>query len=203
MANQNVTEVQIAKFALARIAGQNIEAFDPPEDSTESHQVNLWYHHCRRETLELFDWSFARKRLTLSLDSNDPPDGVWIFRYQYPADGIVVRFIENPAGRAAPPVPFAIELPTTPEVKTILTDVTDAVAVYTANVATPSLYPPSFVNAFSLTLANKLVPNVAGIEKLKQEVLQEYREMILLAGALNYKQGRDHAPRAASWIEAR
>lgn len=203
MADQNVTEIQIAKFSLARIGGENIEAFDPPEDSTESHQVALWYHHCRRETLELFDWAFARKRLILASDFNDPPDGVWIYRYQYPADAIVVRSLENPAGRAADPVPFSIELPTSPEVKTILTDVGDAVAIYTANITTPSLYPPSFVNAFSLTLANKLMHPVRGDEKLKIEVAKEYEQMIKLAAALNFKQGKDHAPREAPWIEAR
>jgi len=203
VAELNVTEVQIAKFALSRIGGESIEAFDPPEDSTESHQVKLWYHHCRRETLELFDWSFARKRLTLALDSNDPPDGVWIYRYQYPADGLVIRKLENPAGRAAAPVPFDIELPITPEVKTILTNVGDAVAVYTANILIPALYSPSFVNAFSLTLANRLIHPINGDKKMKEAVAEQYTQMIILAGALNFKQGRDHLPREASWIEAR
>lgn len=203
MADQNVTEVQIAKFSLSRIGGENIERFDPPEDSTESHAVKLWYHHCRRETLELFDWSFARKRLTLGLDSNDPPEGVWIFRYQYPADAIVVRSLQNPAGRAADPVPFDVELPTSPEVKTILTNVGDAIAIYTANITTPSLYPPSFVNAFALTLANKLIHAVNGDENMKKQVAKDYVEMISLAGSLNFKQGRDHLPREAPWISAR
>ncbi len=200
---QTVTEVQIAKFAIARVAGENIENFDPPEDSVESHQVNLFYHHCRRETLELFDWSFARKRVTAALDSNDAPDGVWTFRYQYPADGIVVRYIENPAGFAADPVPFSIELPTSPEVKTILTDVADAVIVYTANIITPSLFPPSFINTFSLTLANKLVNTIRGDEKMKLAVIREYSAMVQLAAALNFKQGRDRTPKDASWIAGR
>jgi hypothetical protein len=203
VANQNVTEVQIAKFALSRIGGENIEAFEPPENSTESQQVNLWYHHVRRETLELYDWAFARKRLTVALDSNDAPDGIWIYRYQYPADAIVVREIENPAGKYADPVPFEIELPTSPEIKTILCDTADAVVIYTANITTPSLYPPSFVNAFSLSLAAKLVMAVRGDEKMKQEVQAEYRELIRVAAVLDAKQSRGHKPREASWIEGR
>lgn len=201
--NQSVTEVQIAKFALSRIGGENIESFDPVEDSTESHQVALWYHHCRRETLELFDWTFARKRVALALDSNAAPDGVWVYRYQYPADAVVVRSIQNPAGRAADPVPFDIELPTSPEVETILTDAADAIAIYTANIILPALMPPSFVNAFSLTLASKLMHSIRGDDVLKKEVREEYTQMIILAGNLNFKQGRDHLPREASWIEGR
>jgi len=200
---QTVTEVQIAKFSLSRIGGESIEAFDPPEDSTESHQVNLWYHHCRRETLELYDWSFARKRLALADDSNVPPDGVWAYRYQYPADAIAIRSLENPAGRNAPPVPFSIELPTSPDVKTILTDIDEAIAIYTANIIQPSLYPSSFVNAFSLTLAHKLSNAIRGDEAMKEQVLKEYNSMISLAAVLNQKEGRDHPPREAAWIEAR
>lgn len=201
--NQSVTEVQIAKMALAMIGGESIETFDPPEDSAESHQVNLWYHHCRREILELFDWSFARKRMSPALDSNDPPSGVWAYRYQYPADAIAVRYIQNPAGRAADPVPFQIELPTSPEVKTILTDVAEAVVVYTSNITIPSLYPPSFVNAFALILAARLMRTVRGDDKLKAEVAKEYEKMIMIAGSMNARQGREGPPRDAIWIEGR
>ena len=203
MSDLNVTEIQIAKFALSRIGGATIESFDPVEDSTESVEVALWYHHCRRETLEMADWGFARKRLTLAEDTNAPPDGVWAYRYQYPANAIIVREIENPAGRAAPPVPFSVELPITPEVKTILTDTADAVAIYTSNIILPDLYTPSFVNAFSLTLASKLMHSVRGDDALKKGVATEYAHMLNIASSLNYKQGRDHAPREASWIEGR
>lgn len=203
ISTQTVSEVQIAKFAISRIGGKNIESFDPVEDSVESHQTALWYHHCRRETLELFDWVFARKRLTLALDSNAAPSGVWVYRYQFPADGIVIRSIQNPAGRNADPVPFDIEVPTTPDVKTILTDVPDAVAIYTANITTPSLYSPSFVNAFSLSLAYKLSYAVRGDEDLKAGVRADYERMLVLAGNMNAGQGRGYPPRDALWIEQR
>lgn len=199
----SLTEVQIANFAIARIAGGRIEAFDPPEDSTESHQVNLWFHHCRRLTLELFDWPFARKRLAVAEDSNDPPDGVWAYRYQYPADAISVRYIENPAGRAADPVPMKIELPQSSEVKTILCDVADAVVVYTANITSPALMPSSFADAFSLVLADKLSSVISGDARLKEEVRKEVERMMARATALASNSEKQHKPRDASWIEDR
>lgn len=198
----SVTEVQVANFAIARIGGERIEAFDPPEDSTESHQVNLWFHHCRRLVLELYDWNFARKRLALAEDSNAPPDE-WAYRYQYPADGIALRGVENPSTGVAEPVQRQIEVPTSPDVKTILSNLQDMVVIYTANMTSTSIMPSSFIEVWHLCLAERLCPNVKGDEKLKDTVKNEWKEWVAWASALNANQNKYAPARDASWIEAR
>jgi len=104
-----ISVVKICNMALSNIGAKStIESIT--ENTPEAKRCNLWYDFSRLQTLEIFDWNFAQKRLTLALHSDVAPDGVWTFRYQYPSDGANIRFLQNPAGETADAIPFTIEL---------------------------------------------------------------------------------------------
>jgi hypothetical protein len=95
MADLSVSEVSICNMALSKIgASSSIESLT--EESAEANECNLWYTFSRRQTLQATDWGFARRRITLATHGDDPPSGVWGYRYQYPSDCLTMRKIESP-----------------------------------------------------------------------------------------------------------
>mgnify|MGYP001579338832 CR=1 FL=1 len=202
-----VSANEIVNQALSRIgAKSSVELFEPtPEDTVEAHQAALWYHPSRRFVLEAFDWGFARTRLELALDSNDPPEGVWEYRYQYPADCLAMRYIENPAGLAADAIPFALEQPPTPAdaLRTILTNAENAVLVYTRDVTNPSFFTQAFIEALVNLLAARFAMPLTGNLKLADRFDTAFAKALIFASSLSANQEVDNAPREASWVRDR
>ena len=205
-------------MALSHIsAPSQIESFT--EKSNEAEQVRLWYDYSLKQVLESFDWSFARTRLALAIHSEDPPDGIWAFRYQYPEDCIVARKISNPTSRVfafAPvysslsivgnltdAVPFEIELDAEEETKTILTNMQDAILVYTKDITTTSLFSALFIDALSHLLAHHMAYAITRKRSIRGDELQIFRRLILTAPAMNANERVDEPPREAEWIRGR
>ena len=194
--------VAIANMALSHIGTRsNIESLS--ENSVEAKQASIWYDHCRLQTLEASDWNFARKRLTLALHGEAAPDGVWAYRYQYPSDCIFARRIKNPLGSLADQVPFNIELNTTGEEKTILTNMENAELVYTKNVESPSLFPTLFVDAVSHLLASYMAYPLTGTRSIKTDELNIYAAILRIAAANNANEQAEAPPRDAPWVAGR
>ena len=92
-----ISSVKIANFALSKVGTDStIETLT--ENSAEAKACNLWFETARKQALSAYDWPFARKRLALAVHGDDPPDE-WAYRYQYPADCVKARFVENPVGK--------------------------------------------------------------------------------------------------------
>jgi|ETNvirnome_2_300_1030623.scaffolds.fasta_scaffold00986_4 hypothetical protein len=212
MADIAISEVRICNMALSRIgASSAIESLT--EGSAESHECNLWYHFSRQQALAANDWSFARRRLTLATHSDDPPDGVWGFRYQYPSDCVVLRKIQNPTGAslvvdnepvsAQDAIPFEVETDLNQDTLSILTDLDNAVGVYTFDLKTVTLFSEFFV----LLLATAISVNIAYALTGKTELVQAQTEAFLrLSGAAassNANERVGKAPREAEWIRDR
>src|SRR3546814_8520623 len=102
------SKVQICNMALSHIGSKStIESVDEP--SAAAQQCRLWYEMARRQALGAYNWTFARKRLALAIHNDDPPEGLWNFRYQYPADCLKAREIENPGGPDMDAIKYEIE----------------------------------------------------------------------------------------------
>lgn len=194
-----ISSVQICNMALSHIGQGRIESL--AEASPQAKQCKLWYDISREETLEAFDWSFARKRITLSADSEDPPES-WAYRYQYPVC-LTIRRLAHPSGEDYDPPPYTIELNDDGTRKTILTDLEDAVAVVTLSVTDPNL----FTKHFAKTVARKLAGNIAYALTAKSEVEQTQTQWwtfyIHQAPSQNAREEGQRPVREASWIEAR
>lgn len=201
-----ISKVKIANMALSHIgANSSIESFD--EESAEAGQIKLWYDYCRIQALEAFDWTFARKRQVLALleviESGDPLEHEWAFRYQYPADCLTARRISNPLGFDADAVPYSIETSEANDVKTILTNMEDAVLVYTFDLDQTSLFSSHFVDCLAALIAHRIAFSLTGKRQMAADMLDLYRGLIRVAPAHNANEEVSKPPREADWIRAR
>ncbi len=199
----------IVNMALSNIGAAPTENY-LTEDTTESKQARVWYDYSRRIVLEAFDWNFARKRQTATLHSDtisetstDPLAGVWSFRYQYPGDALVIRKMQNPNAPPGDAFPFEIETSLDGSEKTIVTDVEDAVIVYTWDQETVSTFSGLFVLALSHLLGHHMAFAITRKRKIKADELQIYRGLLPGAEALSANEAVGKPPRDAEWIRGR
>ena len=197
-----VSPTRIGNMALSHIGvSGTIESLT--EDVPEASQINLWYDFSREQALSTLDWNFAIKGQTLALHSDDAPTDIWDFRYQYPADALKVRRLVNPSGKLADASPFEIENSVDGSEKTIVTDVEDAVAVYTFNLSSTALFSPLFIEALSYLLAHHISFPLTGSPEIKKEMLQTYIALVRVAQAYNANERQDDPPRDAQHIRDR
>lgn len=197
-----ISAVGIANMALSNIGdASTIQSFS--EKSPQAKQCDLWYDYSRRQVLEAYNWSFARKRLVLATHSDAPPELTWAYRYQYPSDCIKARFIENPLGPTADAVPFEIENSLDGTVKTILTNMDDATLVYTFDLTATNLFSAHFVECLSHAIAFHIALALTGKRTIKSDMLTVYNRLILSAPAQNANEQVEEPPRDADWIRGR
>jgi hypothetical protein len=204
-----IDDVAIANMALSHVgASSDIESFT--EKSTEAVQCNAWYDASRKQILAAHDWGFARRRRTLALHgdiiseaSTDPLAGVWGFRYEYPGDCVKVRKIQNPNAPPDDLVPFNVETSLNGQEKTILTNMEDAVLVYTWDQEGTELFTPMFVQALSHLLASQIAFAVTNKRKIKLEQLRMYFAVLKSAAAEDINEGIEPPVRDVDWIRGR
>ncbi len=197
-----VSAVRICNLALSIIgASSNLESLD--ENTAEAQQCKLWYDHAREQTLIAHNWNEARKRLALAAHSEDPPDGIWIFRYQYPSDCLVAREIENPLGKDADAVPFEVETDTAGDTKSILTDVEDAVLIYTRDLKTTTIFSSYLVQTIAQLVGHYISYSITAKTKIQDKTFASWQRMILLAPTFNANEGMAARPRNTDWIRER
>lgn len=197
----------------------NIESL-AEEVSTEADICRLWFDFSRTQTLEAFDWNFARKRVTLTTHGEDPPEGVWGFRYVYPGDCVSARKLENPTGTVAgqtgrwisdfstpevrgDAIPFEVETNDAGDEKTILTNLSDAKLVYTFEQKNMNLWSPMGIEAIALALASHIAFILTGKVKLAQNIATTFQNIMLLAPASNANEMVERPPRESEWVRGR
>jgi hypothetical protein len=155
-----------------------------------------------KQALQIADWNFARKRQTLTLHADDPPVQ-WGFRYQYPSDCLVARFIPNPAGTAENLPAFKVETSEDGTSLSIVTNVEDAVLVYTFNQTLATIFTPFFIEMLSYLLAHHMAFSITGKTTLRDSMLQTFNLLTLQAPAQNANEGIELEPRDAEQIRGR
>ena len=209
-----ISKVRIANMALSFIGAKStIESLT--EDSAEAKECNLWYDYSRLQTLSTYDWSFARRRQTLATHADAPPAGVWAYRYVYPSDAVVLRKLENPSGSAllayypdystvqADAVPFSVEMSDDQTTKTIVTDLDEAVAVYTFDQEQVNFFSPFFVEMLALQLASRIGFAITGDLAIVDRMVQRFVRMRGVAPAEDANEAVGQPPRDADHIRGR
>jgi len=198
----SISKVRIANMALSNIGSRSaIESLT--EDSAEANECNLWYDWSRIQTLEAFNWSFARRSVSLATHGDDAPTKRWAYRYVYPSNCVSIRFIENPIGEQADPVPFETELGDDGDTLTIVTDQASAVAIYTFDLETTSLFSPHFIDALAAKLAARVAFALTGDKDVVNGMQNLFSSLIVQAPAFSASQKQEKAPREAEHIRAR
>jgi hypothetical protein len=139
----------------------------------------------------------------ISDDSTDLAYLDWKYRYQYPSDCVAARHIVNPNGKNDDAVPFEIETGVNGDVKTILTDMEDAILVYTFDVEQTSLFTSHFVDTLAVLLAHRIAFSLTGQRSTASDMLNLYTGMIRVAPAHNANERVSAPPRDAPWIRGR
>ena len=215
MANTQISETKIANMALSHIGHRStIESLS--EASEGAKQCDLWYHYSRIQALAVHNWSFARTRKALTTHADDPPAGVWGFRYQYPDNCLAVRHLENPAGVAVltnqdrraletlgDAIPFEVELNLAGNQKTILTNLQDARAIFTFDQAEANLFSPFFVEMLSHLLAHHIAFSLTSKRSIASAELAKYQSLVLAAPATDANEAVAEPPREAEVIRGR
>jgi hypothetical protein len=199
-----VSAVRIGNLALSKIGDRGrIESLD--ENSTQAQEISLWYDFAREEVLKAYNWSFARKRLTLAPHAEDPPAGLWGFRYQYPPDCVSMRRLVNPFGRQADREPYNIESGNDEGAvtQTILTNLGCAVGLYTENVADPTRFSPYFIQCHSTLLAHYIAFALTGKTQIAEQMGALYNRLISSAPQFDANEEAAEPERDAVWTRAR
>ena len=204
-----ISDVIIANMALSHIGAENdIEGLD--EETAEAKAINTWYDFSLQQALEAFDWTFARRRIvlnlhadTISTTSNQPLAGVWGFRYSYPPDCVTLRKLQHPNAPPDNALPFEIELSLDGTEKTIVTNVENAVAVYTFIQTAANLYTPGFVLALSFAVAANIAFTLTGKLSVAKQMTVNFGQAIGIAAANMLNEAVEKPPRDADWVRAR
>lgn len=194
-----IDKIMISNMALGRLGQSGIESFD--ENSSGANQCKLWYDISRTQTLEGYNWSFAKKRIVAAPHSDGGTEE-WMFRYQYPADCVALRLVINPLGPKAPPIPFDIEGDDAGSVRTILTNQPQAKFLYTRDVSNVSLFSNSFIESLSVKLAANTCFALTGKTDLMNGLNNLYQVSLAIAEGIDANQGVDRRKPDAPWIQA-
>lgn len=192
--------VSICNLALAHVHnGRRIQSLT--EATEEARQCNTFYEQARRETLEAHNWNFARRRVSLAISAEDP-SAEWAYRYGFP-DCLKIRYLVNPLGDEADPVPYEIEQNLAGTAKTVLTDLGDAVALCTRDVTDPNLFSAAFVGALSHLLAYYIAGPLATDKTIKQTEFEAFTAAYKVATAGDANERGERQPADADWISGR
>lgn len=182
----------IVNLSLARIGYQK-RIGSLYEGSAAASKALTLYAQTRDELLRQFDWGFAERNVTMTLLKSAPVGGYvpplywstaypilpWMYEYAYPDDCLKVRsirstpmFLFNPDPQA---ILFTVDNDTayTPSKKVILTNVQNAILVYTGQVTDPTQWEADFVEALAAALGRRLAPALVGVDFTKIEAQDE------------------------------
>lgn len=196
-----IDKVTICNMALSNVSSQStIESID--EASVEARVCKLWYNTARYSTLEAYNWSFARKSGVLTAHEVAAPSNRWQYRYQWPADCVMPRLIENPAGIDADAVPFEVE-DAGDDTSSIVTDQDQATLLYTHNLETTSRFSTHFVLMHSVKLGTLINFEITGKTSVYDRLTRRFASLTIEAPATDASGRVPRKERPPKWIEDR
>lgn len=188
------TAADIVNASLVRI-GSKMSIGHLYDGSAAAQLALNTYGQTRDEMLRSQDWDFAQRTVALTLLKSAPTSGYipgfspwnpatnpavpWLFEYGYVDDCLKVRAIKPTPIFAGPnfdPQPHTFSISNdnafTPPQRVILTNVADALMVYTARVTDPSLWAVDFAEAFTNQLGERLAPALASLQVAQMEAAE-------------------------------
>lgn len=219
------SDIDLCNRALAEIrARATIASLE--EVSTEAQNCRLFYDSTRKQLLRSAHWGFARRQVPLSLlgtlvaGTSEYP---WAYSYEYPARCIKMRYIlpSPPVGSdSALVVPGSSWNPylspsranrflissiddDASASRVVLSNVKDAIGVFTSNVTNVDLFDPLFEEALVKALAAKLVIPLAGEVKMKADLESFAYNAVVSARVADGNEALPTTAHTPDWIAAR
>lgn len=191
--------IDICNYALMRIGTKSgIMALD--EASPEAIACNLVFDQALRASLRKHPWNFASASVALA--ELGSPRSDWAYRYALPSDCVNALRILGDA-KTSDRVPFELGVNDTRDGKTLLCDRAEAVLVYTAYIADPTLYDSAFVDCLAWRVAYEVAVSVTGDRSIQGQCLQAWQKFMPEAASLDSNEGMADPNRDAPWITGR
>jgi hypothetical protein len=173
------SKTAICNLALG-IIGNNREITDLEGDrSAQATACRVHYDIALDTTIRAHQWPFAKRTATLATIASYESD-VWKYAYRVPSDFLyavaINRTESNPNGER-------YETGGDSSGGVLYSNAEDAALDYIANVTTPGIYPPDFVDALSAQLAVRICPPLSAVESLRQAAMAMFNSKITQAMA--------------------
>lgn len=190
--------VDICNLALSHLGDRaTVSSIDPPEGSAQAEHCARFYPIARDALLEMHEWSFAMRRVTLALDGGEPSS--WEYSYALPSGCISVRKIFPAEAQSDEDdgVDFKVEN------GSIFTNTETASAWYIARVTDTTRFSPLFTTALSYLLSRYLVgPVLKGDAQALARVSADFAREFVMATASNGRTKRSK-PTHTTWMAQR
>lgn len=193
------TEVSICNMALGHIKSKSTIAL-LTEEGAEARICKLYYAQARDETLEEFNWPFA-KRFALLATVGTVPTG-WVYQYAYPTQCLAVRKV-LPISRKLKPIPFELAHSDISDSIVILTDEEAAEIEYTKQITNTTLFSALYTSALSYKIASYIAMPLSGKKELRDLALANFEVQISKARASVLNQSEKDEDEDPDWIKAR
>ena len=217
------SEVDVCNAALGEL-GDNatVASISPPSGSIQAVHCARFYPIARDALLEMHNWGFALKRVSLALLAETPPSS-WLYVYDAPSD--VVNFLAVVDPNAADDYssgisqygnvsgsfnnigiyttqPFAVEVDAAGN-QVIYSNQPNAVLRYSGRVTDTTTFSPLFIEGLTKLLKSKLAgPVIKGAEGRAEakSALQEFQGWFALATVSDANQRRVKPAQSVDWI---
>jgi hypothetical protein len=153
--------VDICNLALAHIGdAAAVSAISPSDGSAQADHCARFYPISRDSLLELFDWDFARRRVSLAEVATAPPAS-WAYAYAFPSSCARVLAIQYDGATDDTASEDYITETLADGSRVIYTNCESAVCRYTKLISDPAKFTPLFVTTLSFVLGSYLAGPVA------------------------------------------
>lgn len=190
--------ISICNMALGWIGTNSIASLTQNDPGARA--CNQFYDMARQQTLRDHPWNFAQSRIALA--AVDVPDTYpeYAYAYAWPDKCIRAHKVRNDAGD----YDFEVVLSPDGSGRMILTNAQNAVLLYTADVADPTLFDPLYTRA----LARRLAADMGKVffknnAQTMQELETYYANEVRKAQAMDAREGKPDAEEEIPWILAR
>lgn len=223
------TAVAICNRGLSQIAEtQMITSLTPPGDgSTEATQCILWYDTMRQRLLRAAPWGFARTQKNPLTQVGDLyPDNTspypFLYAYSYPTDCLKLRYIlaqpippnagEDPPltglsfvgpGFMGPSRNNRFLIHNSSSGRIIITNVPNAIGVYTMDVTDPTLFDQLFTGALEDAISFKLIIPLSGNIAMQDKLRASADAALTTARAIDGNEAIPSSDPRVDWIDAR
>jgi hypothetical protein len=195
------------------------------EGSNEAIALAVQWDNALDCVLAAAHWDFARRQGLLTL-LNDATQGQavptpWLYEYAYPSDCVQARFIfpqvfvdvptttvgtPSAVTGVGSPVRFLVGNDADQQgndIKVILTNQPQAMAVYTRRVTSPSIWAPQFCHALALYLGSLVCMQITGDKQLALGLFEKADAACKSAAATNGREGLTIIDTIPDWMKVR
>lgn len=222
-----MADVDICNRALAAIGARaTIASLNDPTQAAV--QCKLQYNTIRKMLLRAAHWGFARRQVALAQLGSQTAGTApfpWLYSYAYPSDCLKMRYMTaapvTQTGSISVPVTGDFLLPPWQASrqyrfligndtdsnnnmrKIVLTNLYQAIGVYTIDVVDTNIFDPIFEEAFVAALSSKLVIPLTGNAAMKTTFEQSAAGMVVQARVADGNEALPSTAHTPDWIAAR